>query len=97
MVLTFRDVSQLNFNLGESQHVLGCGPRADELIDQGLAAVRRAQAEAARHQVAEAFPVLLGLRGLGGAVLRGAAAVVGEVRHIHVASVETSHLTAHCK
>merc|ERR1719422_207630 len=43
-VLTLGDVPQLDLDLGEGQHVLGRGPRADELIDKGLAAIGSAHA-----------------------------------------------------
>ena len=92
MIVTFRDIGQLDLDLGQGENVLGGGPGADELVDERLATVGSGQPEAASHQVAEPGPVLGRLGGLGRVVLHGRAAVVGEVGDVHIASVDTPDL-----
>merc|ERR1719510_1132619 len=60
--------------------------------EERLSTIGSSQTETTSHQIAEASPVLCRLRGLGRVVLHGGAAVVGEVGHVHITSVQTPHL-----
>merc|ERR1719342_2048987 len=84
------NVTKLDFNFSQSQHILRSRPGRNELINNGLATIGSSNSKTCSHHVAETISVT-------SRILDSTATVIREIGNIHVTSVKTSHLTAHSK
>jgi len=91
-VLALRDISQLDLDRGQSQHILRRGPGGDELVDHGLGGVGAEDAQTSGQHVAEPLSGFSGVLVVAGGVLGSATPVVREVRDINVSSVVATDL-----